>query len=117
MAQAHQALREMLKCELYNLALLEELGDQLVVLGKYEIGETLYKKLLDNWQGENYAGGVDIGNVHSKLAKIYHTQERLVDAKLYYTEALRYLQGEAEKEKVELILNDIKTVLESGYNN
>jgi len=114
MVQTHQALTETLKCEIKNFNLLEELGDQLVSLGKLEIAETLDKKLLDSWQGSNFGSSNNIGNVHSKLAKIYHTQDRLIDAKLYYTEALRFLEGETDREKVELILNDIKSVMESG---
>jgi len=117
MVQAHQALREMLKCEIKNLNLLEELADKLVALGKLDIAETLYKKLLDSWQGNNFGSANSVGNVHSKLARIYHTQERLIDAKLYYTEALRFLEGEGDREKVELILNDIRTIMESGHTS
>ena len=114
MVQANQALKEMLKCELRNGALLEELADRLVVLGKLDIAETLYKKLLDSWQDSPIVSSNDIGTVHSKLAKIFHTQERLVDAKLYYLEALKFLEGETDRDRVELILNDIKAAMEAG---
>lgn len=107
----------MLKCELKNNDLLEEIADKLTSINKTELAETLYKKLLDNWQTNNTGLQNNVGIVYSKLAKIYHTEERLLEARLYYTEALKFLEGEAEKERIEIILNDIRNAIESGANN
>lgn len=114
--QAHQALREMLKCELKNGGLVEELADRLFDTGKLDEAETLYKRLVDNWQGGNLGSMDRIGNIHTKLANVYYTQERLENAKLYYTEALRYLEDENEREKVGMILVDIKHGLDTIHN-
>lgn len=115
--QAHQALREMLKCELKNGGLVEELADRLVDTGKLEEAETLYRRLVDNWQGANLGNMDRIGNIHTKLANVYYTQERLENAKLYYTEALRYLEDENEREKVGMILIDIKHGLDTIHQS
>lgn len=117
MVQAHQCLREMLKCELKNYDLLEELADKLSTLSKFELAETLYKKLLDEWQGAQHQTNLNPGVIYCKLAKIYHTEEKLLEAKIYYSEALKFLEGEGEKERIEIILNDIKNALESVNGN
>ena len=118
MVQAHQCLREMLKCELKNHDLLEELADKLSNINKFELAETLYKKLLDIWQNLPHTlASMNPGSIYCKLAKIYHADERLLEAKIYYTEALKFLEGESEKERVEIILNDIKNALESIQGN
>lgn len=117
MVQANQALKEMLKCDLQNFELLEELADKLVSHGRNDVAETLYKKLLDNWEDRHFGTANTIGNIHSKLAKIYHGQDRMVDAQMHYIEALKYLEGETDKEKIETILGDIKNILEGGFNS
>jgi tetratricopeptide (TPR) repeat protein len=111
--QANQALKEMIKCDLKNAGLLEELADTLASLGKFELAETLYKKLLDNWQNDNLAAANNVGAIHAKLAKVYHVQERLLDARMYYTEAMNYLEGETDRERIGVILADIG----QGINN
>lgn len=115
MVQAHQALREMMKCELKKTELLEELADKLTVIGKYDVAETLYKKMLDCWQN-NGLEIVSVGNVYSKLGKICHSQERLQEAKVFYDDAMKYLEGELEKERVEGILIEIRHTLETTVN-
>jgi len=117
MVQAHQCLREMLKCELKNHELLEELADKLSNISKFEVAESLYKKLLEIWQSSQAHNSLNPGAIYCKLAKIYHTEERLLEAKIYYTEALKFLEGEGEKERVEIILNDIKNALETFNAN
>jgi len=113
MVQANQALKEMIKCDLKNAGLLEELADTLASLGKFELAETLYKKLLDNWQNDNLATANNVGTIHAKLAKVYHVQERLLDARMYYSEAMNYLEGETDRERIGVILADIG----QGINN
>ena len=117
LVQAHQALREMLKCELKNRVLVEELADKFTSLDKLDVAETLYRKIVDVWQNSPLISGNEIGLVHTKLARIFHSQERLVDAKLYYSEAMKYLEGDTERDNVGLMLNDIRAVLEVGYAN
>jgi tetratricopeptide (TPR) repeat protein len=53
--QAHQCLREMLKCEIKNNTLLEEIADKLNTFGKNEDSRTLYKKILENYQVDHSA--------------------------------------------------------------
>jgi tetratricopeptide (TPR) repeat protein len=115
LVQANQALREMLKVEIFNNELLEELADKLSDINKWEMAEVCYKRLLDNWLNGKVGRGLhtNVGNIFSKLAKIYHSQERLPEARVNYGEALKYIEGDLEKEKIELILNDIQGQLES----
>lgn len=39
-------------------------------------------------------------------------EDNLKEARKYYTEALNHLENDAEKDRIEYILNDIKTSLE-----
>ena len=43
---ANQALREMLKCELNNKLLLEEIAEELIVLEQFLSGEKIFIKIL-----------------------------------------------------------------------
>ena len=115
MVQANQALREMLKAGIQNNELLEEIGDKLSEINRWDLAEVSYKRILENWTNNKSDRGINIniGDIYSKLAKIYHSQERLAEAKVNYIEAIKYLEGEIEREKIEMILSDIQAQIEN----
>mmetsp|Transcript_24444 Transcript_24444/g.21627 ORF Transcript_24444/g.21627 Transcript_24444/m.21627 type:complete len:284 (+) Transcript_24444:661-1512(+) len=115
--QAHQAIREMLKCEIKNNTLLEELADKLNNISKNEDAKTLYKKILENYQANNVPISSNPGDIYCKIGKLYHNEDNLKEARRFYSEALNYLENESEKERIEYILSEIRNAIELAAIN
>ena len=97
--KAHQTLKEMFKLEIKNYKVLEEISDKLAELEKYDLAELCYKKIIEAMSNDNMLGAeINIVAIHTKLARIYHLQDKLSEAKFYYMETLKFVEDE-ERER------------------
>lgn len=116
MVKAYQCIKEMMKLEIKKQDILEDLGDKLTEKQKYELADACYKRIIDGWnaQNSNFIATRGIGYIYAKLGKLYHLQDKMIEAKVNYTEALKFLDDDDEKERIELILSEnFNVVLES----
>lgn len=109
LTRAIQSTKEMLKLGIKNHELLEELGDKFSVISKFELAESCLKRIIDNWTSQNpdLVFTTNIGTIFSKLGRVYHAQEKLNDAKIHYEEALKHVESEVERERIQGLLNQI----------
>eukprot|EP01017_Pseudomicrothorax_dubius_P014697 TRINITY_DN1715_c0_g6_i4.p1 TRINITY_DN1715_c0_g6~~TRINITY_DN1715_c0_g6_i4.p1 ORF type:complete len:220 (-),score=70.97 TRINITY_DN1715_c0_g6_i4:133-744(-) len=108
--QANQALREMFNAGVEQIELLEEIADELARLGKSEMAETCYRKLIEMFNGGRVRNSLtERGSVHLKLAKILHAEGRLAEATEEYQEAHRFAVSESERDKIKTILETLSS--------
>jgi len=86
----------MLKTDLGDLSVVEEIADNLVATHNYETAEVLYLKIMEVSE-KNQIDIENYGELNLKLGKVYSELKKFHEAVSYYEEALRYLEGENEK--------------------
>jgi len=112
MVKAYQCIKEMMKLDIKNPDILEELGDKLIEKKKFELSEACYKKSIEGWNALPIETlGNRAGYIYAKLANLYHLQDKLIEAKVKYSEALKYPIDDDERERIELILSENFNVL------
>ncbi|EGR30045.1 tetratricopeptide repeat protein [Ichthyophthirius multifiliis] len=98
----NQALREMLKCELKNKLLLEEISDELVKIKQFQTALQIYFKVLEILE-EKHEEMEFYAQINCKIGKVYIDLQRNQEALHYFEEASKFLSGEGLKQVKALI--------------
>lgn len=99
--QANQALREMLKTDILDPAILLELSDELLRIEKFQLAETCLKKIIAmaEEEGKEIVENI-IGEAQVRMGKVLIIENKGEMAKKVLEEALGHLEGENEKANV-----------------
>lgn len=98
--QANQSLREMFKTEILTTDTLLEISDELINAQKFELAETCLQKILNLSNSNIESIKNDIGPAYIRLGRTYSVQNKIEQAKNAWENALDYVEGEGEKEKI-----------------
>jgi tetratricopeptide (TPR) repeat protein len=98
----------MFKTDIETTEILEEIGDELAKINKYETAEVCYSKIIGLAKAKPWKPVTNIGEVYAKLGKIYHSQNQLDRAREAFESSMNYLEGENEKAKIRSLMENLR---------
>jgi hypothetical protein len=98
----------MFKTEILTTDTLIEISDELINAQKFDLAEVCLQKILNLSDNNIEAIKNDIGPAYIRLGKVYSLQNKLDLAKNAWENALHYVEGEIEKEKIHRWIENIE---------
>ncbi|EGR33947.1 tetratricopeptide repeat protein [Ichthyophthirius multifiliis] len=115
--QSDQCLGELIKTDVTDIILLEELGDELSNIGQYINAEIIYSKIIEIQRQKKQYQKNNLCDINVKYGKIKINLRKYKQALQCFEEALKMSEGETQKAIIkELIQNAIFYSNNSRYD-